>query len=182
MKSLEKYRHIEAGSPPTPLPRPKKPRKRTQDMAPHAAKRAIVGHQRRKILTQRILQLRVKGLSGRKISEKLVEEKLQAKIDHKEVHKLLIAALDEIQLPEADKLKRLELERLDEIISGHFEKAKGGDVGAVHAVLACVDRRNRLLGIGQEQKITSQTVGADGKPVDPVIRPIINLTIARRSD
>src|SRR5215472_6834659 len=38
-----------------------------------------------------------------------------------------------------------------------------------------------VLGIGQEQKITTTTLGADGKAVDP-IRPVINLTIARRSD
>ena len=38
-------------------------------------------------------------------------------------------------------------------------------------------RRTRLLGIGLT-KVSSQTLGADGKPIDP-IRPVINLTIAR---
>ena len=81
-------------------------------------------------------------------------------------------------MPEAEKLKKLELERLDNVINGHYGNAVNGDVAATHALLACIDRRTRLLGIGQEQKVSSRTLGADGKPVDP-IRPVINLTIAR---
>ena len=35
-------------------------------------------------------------------------------------------------------------------INGHYEGAISGDVGATHAILACIDRRNRLLGIAIE--------------------------------
>ena len=91
---------------------------------------------------------------------------------------MLAAALDQVVVPGAEKLKKLELQRLDDMINGHYGNAVNGDVGATHAVLACVDRRMRLLGIGQETKVSTHQLGADGKPVDP-IRPVINLTITR---
>jgi hypothetical protein len=133
------------------------------------------------VLKKRVLELRIQGLSERAIAEQLVEEKVIAKIGRDKVSQLLMEALDQINIPEADKLKRMELERLDNIINGHYKNATEGDVGATHAVLACIDRRNRLLGIGQETKVTSQTLGADGKPIDPV-RPVINLTITRAEE
>jgi len=133
---------------------------------------------RRLKLQERILELRIQGLSEKTIAEQVVKEGIVEKCGRDRVSTLLIEALDKITIPEAEKLKRLELERLDNIINGHYENATNGDVGATHAVLACIDRRNRLLGIGIESKVTSQTLGADGKPIDP-IRPVINLTITR---
>lgn len=144
---------------------------------PHGKQNAIATT--RKLLTQkRALELRVQGLSERAIAEQLVEEKVVAKISGAYVNQLLAQALDQVIIPEAEQLKRLELQRLDDIINGHYANACNGDVGATHAVLACIDRRNRLLGIGQETKISTQQLGADGRPVDP-IRPVINLTIAQ---
>jgi hypothetical protein len=141
-------------------------------------KRHCVAEARRLVLQQRCLELRLQGLSERAIAEQLVKEKVVARISRQYVNQLLVRALDRIVVPEAARLKKLELERLDSIINGHYGNAINGDVGATHAVLACIDRRSRLLGIGQETKVSSQTLGADGKPVDP-IRPVINLTIAR---
>ena len=138
-----------------------------------------VAEARRKVLQQKIIELRVQGLSTRAIAEELFEKKVTPKkLDSSDISRLLTQALDQIVVPEAEKLKKLELQRLDDIINGHYGNAVNGDVGATHAVLACIDRRTRLLGIGQETKVSSQTLGADGKPVDP-IRPVINLTIAR---
>jgi hypothetical protein len=145
------------------------------------AKRSAIAAQRKILLQKRILELRMQGLSERQIAVQLVEEKVVAKMSGSYVNELLADALDGILVPEAEKLKKLELARLDSIINGHYGNAINGDVGATHAVLACVDRRNRLLGIGQETKVTSQTLGADGKPIDPV-RPVINLTITRREE
>jgi len=155
----------------------------------HGTKQAA-NELKKAVITKRILELRIMGLSNAAISEQLVVENgtegemvfgIVPKITKWRVHELLTEALDGINIPEAEHLKRLELERLDKIINGHFENACNGDVASTHAALACIDRRNRLLGIGQEQKITTTTLGADGKAVDP-IRPVINLTIARRSD
>jgi hypothetical protein len=145
------------------------------------AKNSAVKLARKTMLQKRILELRVQGLSERQIAVQLVEEKVVAKMSGSYVNELLAEALDSVLVPEVEKLKKLELARLDTIINGHYGNAINGDVGATHAVLACVDRRNRLLGIGQETKVTSQTLGADGKPIDPV-RPVINLTITRRED
>jgi hypothetical protein len=144
---------------------------------PHG-KRECVLLARKALLQQKILELRVQGLSERAIAEQLVKDKVVAKISPGNVNYLLTHALDHVVVPGAEKLKKLELERLDNLINGHYGNAVNGDVGATHALLACVDRRCRLLGIGQETKVSSQTLGADGKPVDP-IRPVINLTIAR---
>src|SRR6516162_9789305 len=137
-----------------------------------------IARARKMVLQRRVLELRVQGLTERAIAEQLVEEKVVVKISRQYVTELLAEALDQVVVPEAEKLKKLELQRLDDIINGHYGNAVNGDVGATHAVLACIDRRTRLLGIGQEHKVSSQTLGADGKPVDP-IRPVINLTIAR---
>jgi len=129
------------------------------------------------VLQQKCLELRVQGLSERAIAEQLVKDKVVGSIRKSYVHQLLTAALDQVVVPEAEKLKKLELERLDNVINGHYGNAVNGDVAATHALLACIDRRTRLLGIGLT-KVSSQTLGADGKPIDP-IRPVINLTIAR---
>ena len=142
-------------------------------------KRDGVAEARRKVLQQKIIELRVQGLSTRAIAEELFEKKVTPKkLDSSDISRLLTQALNQVVVPEAEKLKKLELERLDNVINGHYGNAVNGDVAATHALLACIDRRTRLLGIGQEHKVSSQTLGADGKPVDP-IRPVINLTIAR---
>jgi hypothetical protein len=152
--------------------------KRFKNGGQNGHKRAVAAALK-SVLTDRILKLRIQGLSEREIAKRIVEkEQLVEKLSPQLVHTYLIEALDGIAVPEADKLKRMELQRLDTIINGHYQNATEGDVGATHAVLACIDRRNRLLGIGQETKVSTQQLGADGRPVDP-IRPVINLTIAR---
>jgi hypothetical protein len=159
-----------------PSPKGKAPR-RNQRRGGYG-KRQCVLEARRMVLQQKCLELRVQGLSERAIAEQLVKDKVVGSIRKSYVHQLLTAALDQVVVPEAEKLKKLELERLDNVINGHYGNAVNGDVAATQALLACVDRRTRLLGIGQETKVSSQTLGADGKPIDP-IRPVINLTIAR---
>jgi hypothetical protein len=130
---------------------------------------------RRLVLQQQCVGLRLRGLSGGAIAEQLVRDGVR--ISRAYVNQLLVRALDGVVVADAERLKKLELERLDGMINGHYGNAINGGVGATHALLACIDRRNRLLGIGQEHKVSSQALGADGKPVDP-IRPVINLTIA----
>ena len=163
-----------SGNRPLPAPRANGVKRR----GPHG-KRDLVLLARKAVISKRILQLRIQGLSERDIATQLVEEKIVEKISGARINALLTEALDGILVPEAEKLKKMELQRLDDIINGHYGNAVNGDVGATHAVLACIDRRNRLLGIGQETKVSTQQLGADGKPVDPVIRPVINLTIAQ---
>src|SRR5215469_18150945 len=134
---------------------------------------------RRLVIQKHCVELRVMGLSQSAIAEQLFKDKLTPrKFDGAYVSRMLAAALDQVVVPGAEKLKKLELQRLDDMINGHYGNAVNGDVGATHAVLACVDRRMRLLGIGQETKVSTQQLGADGKPVDP-IRPVIDLTITR---
>ena len=155
--------------------------KRTTRSTGKRAKNEITAAARRAVLTHEILQLRIQGLSTRAIADELVKAGKIEKITSQRVSDLLTEALDQINVPEAEKLKKMELERLDNIINGHYKNATEGDVGATHAVLACIDRRNRLLGIGIESKVTNQTLGADGKPIDP-IRPVINLTITQGTE
>src|SRR5215472_4874524 len=160
-----------------------RPRKLTRELQhPKTMQRQAVARALDGVLTERILKLRINGLSEREIAKHIVEEeKLVPKLTQQRVNKLLMEALDGIAVPEAEKLKKMELQRLDDIIGGHYANACAGDVGATHAVLACIDRRNRLLGIGQEKVTQTQTLGADGKPIDP-IRPVINLTITRNEE
>ena len=144
-----------------------------------AGKNDYVREARRKVLQQKCLELRIQGFSLSAIAAELFAKQVTPKkLATSTIGELITDALDQVVVPEAEKLKKLELERLDNIINGHYGNAVNGDVAATHALLACVDRRCRLLGIGQEHKVSSQTLGADGKPVGP-IRPVINLTIAR---
>ena len=138
-------------------------------------KRDGVAEARRKVLQQKIIELRVQGLSTRAIAEELLEKKVTPKkLDSSDISRLLTQALDQVVVPEAEKLKKLELERLDNVINGHYGNAVNGDVAATHALLACIDRRTRLLGIGQEQKVSSRTLGGRwqaGRPNPPGDQP-----------
>jgi len=58
-----------------------------------------------------------------------------------------IAKLNARVLEEAEAVRRLELERLDDLLLAMWPQAKKGNQGAVDRVLRIMERRARLLGI-----------------------------------
>ena len=112
------------------------------------------------MLQQKIIELRVQGLSTRAIAEELFEKKLTPKkLDSSDISRLLTQALDQIVVPEAEKLKKLELERLDNVINAHYGNAVNGDVGATHALLACIDRGLGCWGSGRRRSSRARPSG-----------------------
>lgn len=86
------------------------------------------------------LTLRTRGLPFRVIAHKLaISEAAASKI----VRQALARAED---VPAAD-LRRLEVERLDVMLDGLWERAADGRISAVETVLRLMDRRARLLGL-----------------------------------
>ena len=126
-----------------PRPRPKKNRSsRVRGGTTATAQRQAIAAARKILLQKECLRLRVQGLSERQIAERIKEKGVEGIIDPVEkisgsyVNQLLTEALDGILVPDAERLKKLELTRLDSIINGHYGNAINGDVGATHAVLA----------------------------------------------
>jgi hypothetical protein len=58
-----------------------------------------------------------------------------------------LADLQAICTETAEEVRRIEAERLDALTLGLWEKARKGDVAAVKACLAVMERRSKLLGL-----------------------------------
>jgi hypothetical protein len=75
-----------------------------------------------------------------------------------------------------DELREIELDRLDRLQRGIWERAKDGDIRAIDAVLRIIDRRARLLGLDAPQKIQAEVVNYDGATnLDAQIERIIRV-------
>lgn len=61
-------------------------------------------------------------------------------------HKAIRAALKELPMQNAEELRTLEAQRLDDLQAAWWLRAKK-DVGALHAVLRIMEQRARLFGI-----------------------------------
>ena len=79
---------------------------------------------------------------------------------YKAVMTALVATLQE----PADDVRRLELERLDELLKGLWYFAKVGNQGAIDKVLRIMERRAKLLGLDAPTK--NEVTGKDGEPID----------------
>lgn len=62
-------------------------------------------------------------------------------------HAAVQSVLKEARSEAAEEMRELELDRLNKLLSGVWEKALAGDVKAVHAVLAIIDKRSKLAGL-----------------------------------
>lgn len=110
-------------------------------------------------LRERILDLRLKGLSHRKIA-KLVGKSFQR------VSQICAAELTRLNaknLETTQHIVDLEIQRIDALMATHWKRRRNPDSAAI--VLKAMDRRAKLLGLDQPTK--SGFVGADGKLVDP---------------
>jgi hypothetical protein len=85
-------------------------------------------------------------------------------------HKHVQHALRDMLWEDADKVRTLELARLDAMLAGMWPGAIAGDGHAVDACLKLMDRRARYLGLDAPVKITK--TDADGRPVPDELRVI----------
>jgi hypothetical protein len=90
---------------------------------------------------KRVLELRIEGHSYEEIAKRVG---LAGKTGAWTVARRAIRRIPEDQANEA---RRLEVARLDRLLSGVFSKARGGDIKAIGAVLSLMDRRASLLGL-----------------------------------
>lgn len=71
--------------------------------------------------------------------------------------------LDEHNQEEAAIVKRLELERLDRMLSALDDQIEAGDTKAINAALRISERRSAILGLDAPSKL--ETTGKDGAPL-----------------
>ncbi len=91
----------------------------------------------------RALELRQAGASYRQIGRQLQVSEAQA---FRDVERAL-AALAKFQDTEAEKVRTLELARLDAMLIPMLRQAEKGSQGAVDRVLRIMERRAKMLGI-----------------------------------
>ena len=85
------------------------------------------------------LDLRRQGLTHARIGEKLG-------ISQSHVTELLHEAMTRQVDEAAEEARKLDLARLDDLMSGIYKKAVRGDFGAIDSVMAIMARRAKLLG------------------------------------
>lgn len=109
-----------------------------------ASKRKLKGLERE----QAALELRKAGATYRAIGEALGVTPVGA---YKAVMRA-IAKLNARVIEEAEAVRRLELERLDDLLLAMWPQAKKGNQGAVDRVLRIMERRAKLLGLDAPMK------------------------------
>jgi hypothetical protein len=89
------------------------------------------------------VDLRVEGKTYREIGQELGVTPTRAR----QLVSEALAALQKDTAESAEELRRLELDRLDQLQSGLWEEAAGGNLKAVGAALKIMERRARLVGL-----------------------------------
>jgi hypothetical protein len=117
------------------------------------------------------LDLRVHGHTFEVIGKHLGVSKAQAARD-------IDAALAEITTEPAKQLLAMELRRLDELQSAHFQNATEGDPTATNAVLRIMAHRAMLLGWSRDEQgaarvLISDSGGVGGEPKTMAIEFIL---------
>ena len=105
------------------------------------------------------LDLRKKGYSYREIGRELGISEAQA---HRDVHRML-DHLCEIERDTAEKIRRMEIMRLDSMLRGLWTSVEDGDPQAVTASLKVSERRAKLLGLDAPSR--QELTGRDGGPL-----------------
>ena len=103
------------------------------------------------------LELRQAGLGYREIAIVLTNKGFQCKFTT--AYKDVIKALDELKdktMEEADKLRTLELTRLDTMLKSIWSKVVKGEVASIDRALRISERRSKLLGIDAPQEIKAE--------------------------
>lgn len=68
----------------------------------------------------------------------------------------LLAQIAPLRDKAADELRETELQRLDRLQRAHWSAAIEGNVGASKIVLACIDRRAKMLGLDAPVKVDAR--------------------------
>lgn len=120
------------------------------------------------------LMLRKQGGSYRKIAAQLREQPgITPQYSESMAHSDVMAALKELNekiYEEAAEVRRLELERIDELLSKYYQKALAGDHNSLHSVLALMDRRAKYSGLYAPDKSVSIVIDWDKLTEDQVDR------------
>jgi len=125
-----------------------------------AAQRKLEALQKR----NQALDLRLFGFTYQQIADKLGYTKQAA-------FKAISAALDAIPRENADRLRALEVDRLDRMLAILAKRVTTGDLGAIDRWLRISERRCRLLGLDAPTKIDATVAGGMvivQCPFDPV--------------
>jgi hypothetical protein len=152
----------------TPSKSKVKPRNRKRP--PHGGKFSIKNahtSERQIIRKRRIaaaLDLRLQGHSLDEIARHL-------KTSRTSVHNWISGALEQMIVEPARHLLKMELRRLDEMMTGVYPDAVQGHLPSVYAYLSILDRRAKLLGLFSEpggQTALAVSVGGDQQQRSPL--------------
>lgn len=94
------------------------------------------------------LKLRRAGMSPSEIADALTTA--ENKITGTQVKRWVDAALEELkelELGEAEKIRAMENDRLDRMLSGVWTQAQQGSINHINTVLKIMERRSKLLGL-----------------------------------
>lgn len=111
------------------------------------------------------LELRMSGLTFRAIARRMGYGGPSG------AHRAVMAALNRTVDEPSDELRRLELERLDKLQIMPWKLATvTGDLKAVDAVLAIMQRRARMLGLDSPIEYTIEDIRSIARKVHAVVR------------
>lgn len=88
-------------------------------------------------------------------------------------HKMIkrtMAELSALAEEDAEEVRRMEIERLDAMLLGLWEKARRGHEGAVDRVLRIMQRRSDMLGLDAPKRSAHQLTGEGGGPPGITVR------------
>ena len=118
-----------------------------------------------------VLALRKAGATYRQIAEAVIrefgEEKLPKGFNELYAYKDVKRELDKLRTQMAEdvgEIRRLEVERLDDLLRGLWKQARTGNQGAVDRVLRIMKRRADLLGLDAPSR--AEVTGKDGGPIE----------------
>jgi hypothetical protein len=116
---------------------------------------------RKKALSKRIIDLRLEGLSVRKIADRL--QRGGFKTSKSEVQEILAKELEELGASQEtrEQARALSLDRLDAWTQSLFRRTKKGDEKAIGTALKLEERRSKLLGTDapEEQQVKLTILG-----------------------
>jgi len=121
-----------------------------------------------KMRAAKALELRMEGKTFATIAKEAGYNSPQA------AHDAVKRALDATLREPADRLRALELERLDVLWQIQYLNAQAGDVQAMGACMKIMERRAKLLGL--DAAVKAEVTGADGQPL-AVAPPVLNIVI-----
>lgn len=106
---------------------------------------------------RKALELRKAGVSFERIATELGYASSAGS------YQAVMAALDKTLREPADKVRSLELERLDAVSIRMYQQAREGNLGAIDRLMRLMERRARLLGLDMATQL--EVGGLGGGPI-----------------